>query len=57
MGTFKLIINIIYCRYTFSLKQELEQVQKSSQLMEGNTKTQNQNNNQALEKLKNELKR
>ena len=57
MGTFKLIINIIYCRYTFSLKQELEQVQKSSQLMEENTKTQNQNNNQAWEKLKNELKR
>lgn len=57
MGTFKLIINIIYCLYNFSLKQELEQVQKSSQLMEGNTKTQNQNNNQALEKLKNELKR
>ena len=57
MGTFKLIINIIYCRYNFSLKQELEQVQKSSQLMEGNTKTQNQNNNQALEKLKTELKR
>ena len=57
MGTFKLIKNIIYCRYNFSLKQELEQVQKSSQLMEGNTKTQNQNNNQALEKLKNELKR
>ena len=57
MGTFKLIKNIIYCRYNFSLKQELEQVQKSSQLMEGNTKTQNQNNNQALEKLKTELKR
>jgi len=57
MGTFKLIKNIFYCRYNFSLKQELEQVQKSSQLMEGNTKTQNQNNNQALEKLKNELKR
>ena len=57
MSTFKLIKNIFYCRYNFSLKQELEQVQKSSQLMEGNTKTQNQNNNQALEKLKNELKR
>jgi hypothetical protein len=40
------------------LKQELEQVKKSSQLMEENTKTQNQNNNnQAWEKLKNELKR
>ena len=57
MSTFKLIKNIFYCRYNFSLKQELEQVQKSSQLMEGNTKTQNQNNNQALEKLKTELKR
>ena len=51
--------NIIYFRYTFSLKQELVQAQKISELKEAetiNTKDMNIQYQNEIQKLKNELR-